>query len=85
MRLGSVVEVRPGLDPVEQALRDAGALAADPSVPSDVAARTVPDCRVQHPASQTSLMVGVVPAVRMSWAIPSAAEASTMILTINCA
>jgi hypothetical protein len=41
-RPGSVVEVRPCLDPVTQALADAGALAADSSVPPDVAARVVP-------------------------------------------
>ena len=53
-RPGSVVEVRPGLDPVEQALRDAGALAADPSVPSDVAARVVPGlCRTAVEAAFT--------------------------------
>ena len=37
------------------------------------------------PANQTSLMVGVVPAVRMSSARPPATEPSTMILTINWA
>ena len=53
-RPGSVVEVRPGLDPVEQALRDAGALAADPLVPSDVAARVVPGlCRTAVEAAFT--------------------------------
>jgi ABC-type hemin transport system ATPase subunit len=45
-RPGSSVEVREGLDPAGQALRDAGALAADGSVPSEVAARVVPGlCR----------------------------------------
>jgi hypothetical protein len=45
-RTGSAVEVRSCLDPVEQALRDAGALAADRSVPVAVAARVVPGlCR----------------------------------------
>jgi hypothetical protein len=39
---GSVVDVRPCLDPVTQALADVGALAADRSVPHDVAARVVP-------------------------------------------
>jgi ABC-type hemin transport system ATPase subunit len=53
-RPGSVVEVRPGLDPVGQALRDAGALAADPSVPADVAARVVPGlCRTAVEAAFT--------------------------------
>jgi hypothetical protein len=41
-RPGSAVDVPPGLGPVEQALQDAGALAADPSVPAEVAARVVP-------------------------------------------
>jgi energy-coupling factor transporter ATP-binding protein EcfA2 len=40
-RPGSVVDVRECLDPVRQALRDAGALAADPSVPSAIAERVV--------------------------------------------
>jgi hypothetical protein len=53
-RPGSVVEVRPCLDPVEQALRDAGALAADKSVPSDVAAWVVPGlCRTAVEAAFT--------------------------------
>ena len=43
-RPGSAVQVRTCLDPVEQALRDAGALAADGSVPSEVAARVSRDC-----------------------------------------
>ena len=43
-RPGSAVQVRPSLDPVEQALRDAGALAADDSVPAEVAARVFPAC-----------------------------------------
>ena len=38
-RPGSAVQVRTCLDPVEQVLRDAGALAADGSVPSEMAAR----------------------------------------------
>jgi hypothetical protein len=42
----SAVEVRACQDPVEQALQDAGALAADHSVPAEVAARVVPGlCR----------------------------------------
>jgi len=40
-RPGSAVDVRPCLDPVEQVLRDAGALAADDSVPGAVASRVV--------------------------------------------
>jgi energy-coupling factor transporter ATP-binding protein EcfA2 len=45
-RPGSAVDVRPCLDPVEQVLRDAGALAADDSVPGAVASRVVPGlCR----------------------------------------
>ena len=41
-RPGSAVQIRTSLDPVEQALRDAGALPLDASVPSGVAARVVP-------------------------------------------
>ena len=53
-RPGSVVEVRPCLDPVTQALADAGALAADRSVPHDVAARVVPGlCRTAVEAAFT--------------------------------
>ena len=53
-RPGSVVEVRPCLDPVTQALTDAGALAADRSVPPDVAARVVPGlCRTAVEAAFT--------------------------------
>ncbi len=45
-RPGSAVDLRVSLEPAEQALRDAGALAADPSVPAAVAARVVPGlCR----------------------------------------
>ena len=48
------MEVRPGLDPVEQALQDAGALAADRSVPAEVAARVVPGlCRTAVEAAFT--------------------------------
>ena len=53
-RPGSVVEVRECLDPVHQALRDAGALVIDPSVPSAVAERVVPGlCRTAVEASFT--------------------------------
>ncbi len=53
-RPGSVVEVRPCLDPVGQALADAGALAADPSVAADVAAHVVPGlCRTAVEAAFT--------------------------------
>ena len=53
-RPGSAVQVRTCLDPVEQALRDAGALAADGSVPSEVAARVVPGlCRTAVEAAFT--------------------------------
>ena len=53
-RPGSAVEVRACLDPVEQALRDAGALAADRSVPAEVAARVVPGlCRTAVEAAFT--------------------------------
>ena len=53
-RPGSAVELRASLDPVEQALRDAGALAADDSVPSGVAARVVPGlCRTAVEAALT--------------------------------
>jgi hypothetical protein len=41
-RPGSAVQIRTSLDPVEQALRDAGALTLDASVPTGVAARVVP-------------------------------------------
>jgi ABC-type Mn2+/Zn2+ transport system ATPase subunit len=53
-RTGSVVEVRECLDPVAQALRDAGALAADRSVPSEIVARVVPGlCRTALEAGLT--------------------------------
>ncbi|MGH3256048.1 MAG: AAA family ATPase [Streptosporangiaceae bacterium] len=53
-RPGSTVEVRPSLEPAEQALSDAGALAADPSVPAAVAARVVPGlCRTAVEAAFT--------------------------------
>jgi hypothetical protein len=53
-RAGSVVEVRECLDPVHQALRDAGALAADRSVPPRVAERVVPGlCRTAVEAALT--------------------------------
>jgi len=53
-RPASAVEVRACLDPVQQALRDAGALAADHSVPAEVAARVVPGlCRTAVEAAFT--------------------------------
>jgi len=53
-RPGSAVELRACQDPAEQALRDAGALAADHSVPSEVAARVVPGlCRTAVEAAFT--------------------------------
>ncbi len=53
-RPASAVEVRACLDPVQQALRDAGALAADRSVPAEVAARVVPGlCRTAVEAAFT--------------------------------
>ena len=53
-RPGSAVQIRTSLDPVEQALRDAAALTADPSVPSEVAARVVPVlCRTAVEAAFT--------------------------------
>ena len=53
-RPGSAIEVRTCLDPVEQALRDAGALAADASVPAEVAGRVVPGlCRTALEAAFT--------------------------------
>jgi hypothetical protein len=53
-RPGSAVDVRTCLDPVDQALRDAGALAADPSVPAEVAARVMPGlCRTAVEAAFT--------------------------------
>ncbi len=55
-RPASAVEVRACLDPVQQALRDAGALAADRSVPAEVAARVVPGlCRTAVEAAFTAL------------------------------
>jgi ABC-type hemin transport system ATPase subunit len=52
---GSVVAIRPCLDPAEQALRDAGALAVDDSVPPAVAARVVPGlCRIAVEAAFTA-------------------------------
>jgi hypothetical protein len=53
-RPGSAVEVRACLDAAEQALRDAGALAADRAVPAEVAARVVPGlCRTAVEAAFT--------------------------------
>jgi recombinational DNA repair ATPase RecF len=53
-RPGSAVQLRTSLDPVEQPLRDAGALTADGSVPSEVAARVVPVlCRTAVEAALT--------------------------------
>jgi recombinational DNA repair ATPase RecF len=53
-RPGSAVQIRTSLDPVEQVLRDAGALAADGSVPSEVAARVIPGlCRTAVEAAFT--------------------------------
>ena len=53
-RPGSAVDVRACLDPVEQALKDAGALAADRSIPAEVAARVVPGlCRTAVEAAFT--------------------------------
>jgi recombinational DNA repair ATPase RecF len=53
-RPGSAVQVRVCLDPVGQALQDAGALAADGSVPPEIAARVVPGlCRTAVEAAFT--------------------------------
>jgi recombinational DNA repair ATPase RecF len=53
-RPGSAVQVRASLDPAEQALRDAGALTADDSVPTEIAARVVPGlCRTAVEAAFT--------------------------------
>jgi recombinational DNA repair ATPase RecF len=53
-RPGSVVQVRLCLDPVDQALQDAGALAADDSVPAEIAARVIPGlCRTAVEAAFT--------------------------------
>jgi recombinational DNA repair ATPase RecF len=53
-RPGSAVQVRTCLDPVEQPLRDARALAADDSLPPEVAARVVPGlCRTAVEAAFT--------------------------------
>jgi energy-coupling factor transporter ATP-binding protein EcfA2 len=56
-RPGSVVEVREGLDPVAQALRDAGALAADRLVPPEIVVRVVPGlCRTALEAALTEVI-----------------------------
>ena len=53
-RPGSAVQVRTCLDPVDQALQDARALAADDSLPPEVAARVVPGlCRTAVEAAFT--------------------------------
>jgi recombinational DNA repair ATPase RecF len=53
-RPGSVVDVRPGLDPVERQLKDAEALCADDVLPENVAARVVPGlCRLAVEAAFT--------------------------------
>jgi recombinational DNA repair ATPase RecF len=54
---GSAVTVRPCQDPSRQALQDAGALAADPSVPLDLAARVIPGfCRTAVEAAFTQVV-----------------------------
>ena len=53
-RPGSAVQVRTCLDPVKQALQDARALAADESLPPEVAARVIPGlCRTAVEAAFT--------------------------------
>ena len=53
-RPGSAVQIRTCLDPAEQALQDARALAADGSLPPEVAARVVPGlCRTAVEAAFT--------------------------------
>jgi hypothetical protein len=53
-RPGSVVEVRPGLDPVERQLKEAGALCRDEALPRNVAERIVPGlCRLAVEAAFT--------------------------------
>jgi hypothetical protein len=53
-RPGSAVQIRTCLDPAEQALQDARALAADDSLPPQVAARVVPGlCRTAVEAAFT--------------------------------
>jgi hypothetical protein len=53
-RTGSTVQLRTCLDPVEQALQDAKALAADDSLPPEVAGRVVPGlCRTAVEAAFT--------------------------------
>ena len=53
-RPGSTVQLRTCLDPVEQALQDAKALAADDSLPPEVAGRVVPGlCRTAVEAAFT--------------------------------
>ena len=53
-RPSSMVDVRPGLDPVERQLKDAEALCADEILPEDIAARVVPGlCRVAVEAAFT--------------------------------
>jgi hypothetical protein len=53
-RPGSVVEIRPGLTPVERQLKDAYDLCADPHIPPKVAARVAPGlCRLAVEAAFT--------------------------------
>ncbi len=53
-RPGSIVDVRRALNPVEQQLKDAGALCADDALPDDVAAQVVPGlCRLAVEAAFT--------------------------------
>lgn len=56
-RPGSVVEVRPALDPSTRALEDAGALAADPNVPEEVTHRVVAGlCRLALEATLAEIV-----------------------------
>ena len=56
-RPGSVVNVRPGLSPVERQLKDAEALCADDALPETVAARVIPGmCRLSVEAAFTEVI-----------------------------
>ena len=86
-RPGSAVQLRTSLDPVEQPLRDAGALTADASVPSEVAARVVPVlCRTAVEAAFTeAIWRQQLRAGRLHDEIEEALEAARVRLTLLAA
>ena len=66
-RPGSTVQLRTCLDPVEQALQDAKALAADDSLPPEVAGRVVPGlCRtaVEAAAIRAAIRAAIIAAIK---------------------